>query len=67
MDFNFTENQKAIQASVRDFAQQHILPNRMVWDESQHMPRELFREMGAMGLMGLLVPEDLRRRRTRLL
>tara|TARA_B110000879_G_C11158002_1_gene507776 strand:- start:36 stop:1187 length:1152 start_codon:yes stop_codon:yes gene_type:complete len=57
MDFNFTENQKAIQASVRDFAQQHILPNRMVWDESQHMPRELFREMGAMGLMGLLVPE----------
>jgi acyl-CoA dehydrogenase len=57
MDFNFTENQQAIQASVRDFAQQHILPNRMVWDESQHMPRELFREMGAMGLMGLLVPE----------
>lgn len=58
MDFNLTENQKAIQASVRDFAQQHILPNRMDWDERQHLPRELFREMGSLGLMGMLVPES---------
>lgn len=57
MDFNLTENQKTIQTSVRDFAEQRILPNRMKWDESQHLPREIFREMGALGLMGMLVPE----------
>jgi alkylation response protein AidB-like acyl-CoA dehydrogenase len=57
MNFNLNENQKAIQASVADFAEQRILPNRMDWDENQHMPRELFREMGDLGLMGMLVPE----------
>ncbi len=57
MDFNFTENQKTIQTSVRDFAEKRILPNRMEWDESQHLPRDIFREMGALGLMGMLVPE----------
>lgn len=57
MNFYPTEQQQLIQESVRAFAQQSILPNRMVWDESQEFPRALFEEMGQMGLMGILVPE----------
>ena len=58
MNFHPTEQQLLIQESVREFAASSILPQRMEWDESQTFPRELFREMGAMGLMGMLVPEE---------
>lgn len=57
MNFRETEDQKAIRATVRDFAHQEILPHRMDWDERQHFPRELFARMGELGLMGMLVPE----------
>lgn len=58
MNFRPTEQQQLILQSVSAFAQQSILPNRMVWDESQEFPRALFEEMGQMGLMGMLVPEQ---------
>lgn len=58
MDFSLTSEQKAIQNTVRDFAQKKILPHRMEWDEAQYFPKELFREMGELGLMGMLVPES---------
>ncbi len=58
MNFTESENQKAIRATVRDFAQREILPHRMDWDERQHFPRELFTNMGALGLLGMLVPEE---------
>ena len=58
MNFTINENQQAIQAMVRDFAIQKILPKRMEWDEAQHFPRELFHEMGGLGLLGMLVPEE---------
>ena len=58
MDFELTDDQKMIKNSVADFAQKNILPNRMIWDESQIFPRELFSEMGKIGLMGMLVPEE---------
>lgn len=40
-----------------DFADRRIRPNVMKWDEEQHFPRDLFSEMGELGLMGILVPE----------
>lgn len=58
MNFQLTEDQKMIRDSVREFAQRRILPNRMIWDEDQIFPREVFREMGEIGLMGMLVPEE---------
>lgn len=58
MKFQLTEDQKMIGDSVRDFAQRRILPNRMIWDEDQIFPRDLFSEMGEIGLMGMLVPEQ---------
>lgn len=55
--FGFTENQHLIAASVRDFAEKYIRPHVMEWDETQEFPRQLFRQMGQLGFMGVLVPE----------
>ncbi|MCI1188530.1 acyl-CoA dehydrogenase family protein [Hymenobacter sp. DH14] len=51
-----TENQTMIAQMVRDFGTQHIKPNMMKWDESQEFPIEIFRKLGELGLMGVLVP-----------
>jgi alkylation response protein AidB-like acyl-CoA dehydrogenase len=59
MNFEVNENVKMITQMVRDFADKEIRPNLMEWDESQHFPREVFKKMGDLGLMGVLVPENL--------
>ncbi len=51
-------NQDMIRQAVRDFAEIHIRPFVREWDEKQHFPAPLFRDMGALGLMGMLVPES---------
>lgn len=51
-DLNFIEE------SAQQFADTHIRPDFMKWDESQEFPRELFRKMGEQGFMGVLVPEE---------
>jgi alkylation response protein AidB-like acyl-CoA dehydrogenase len=53
-----TEKQKMIQQMVRDFAEKEIRPKLMEWDEAQYFPVELFKKMGNLGLMGVLVPEQ---------
>lgn len=52
------ENLALIRQSARDFAEAHIRPHVMDWDESQHFPIELFHEMGHHGFLGVLVPEE---------
>ncbi len=44
--------------TAKDFAAQNIKPHVMEWDEKQIFPAELFKEMGALGLMGVIVPEE---------
>jgi alkylation response protein AidB-like acyl-CoA dehydrogenase len=58
MDFKYTDTQLEIAAMIRDFANKHIRPKLMEWDESQKFPVELFKEMGKLGLMGVLVPTE---------
>ena len=58
MDFSLNENQKMIAQMVRDFAQKEILPYRNHWDEKQIFPVDVFKKMGELGLMGVLVPEE---------
>jgi alkylation response protein AidB-like acyl-CoA dehydrogenase len=58
MDFSLNENQKMIAQMVRDFAQKEILPFRNHWDEKQIFPVDVFKKMGELGLMGVLVPEE---------
>jgi alkylation response protein AidB-like acyl-CoA dehydrogenase len=57
IDFQASENVAMIQGAVKDFCEQHIRPHVMEWDEAQHFPSGLFREMGKLGFMGILVPE----------
>lgn len=54
-----TEEQNIIVESIRNFAEQKIKPYVMQWDEEQYFPVELFKELGEMGCMGVLVPEEL--------
>ncbi|MFZ1799337.1 MAG: acyl-CoA dehydrogenase family protein [Chitinophagaceae bacterium] len=56
---NFTESDltKQVAATAKDFAEKHIRPHVMEWDETQEFPKHVFHEMGKLGLMGILVPE----------
>jgi alkylation response protein AidB-like acyl-CoA dehydrogenase len=57
MNFQTSELTDQVAQSTRDFAQQHIKPYVMEWDETQEFPMHVFKEMGKLGLMGVLVPE----------
>lgn len=58
MDFQVSELTQQVAQTARDFAMQKILPHVMEWDESQTFPVEVFKELGHLGLMGVLVPEE---------
>jgi alkylation response protein AidB-like acyl-CoA dehydrogenase len=58
MNFEPSEITQQVAQTARDFARQHIKPNVMEWDERQEFPIQVFREMGQLGLMGVLVPEE---------
>ncbi|MFZ4102275.1 MAG: acyl-CoA dehydrogenase family protein [Sphingobacterium thalpophilum] len=58
MNFSISENQQMIITMVRDFAEKHIRPHVMEWDEAQTFPVETFKKLGELGLMGVLVPEE---------
>ena len=59
MDFSLTSNQREIQALARDVAEAEIAPHAAAWDRDHTFPRELFSKLGALGLMGVCVPEEL--------
>ena len=56
--FEESENQKMIAEMVRDFGEKEIRPKMMEWDESQEFPVQLFKKLGDLGLMGVLVPQE---------
>ena len=57
---NFKTNELTLQVgqTAKEFARQYIKPHLMEWDESQEFPVHIFKEMGRLGLMGVLVPEE---------
>src|SRR6187551_800144 len=57
MDFKTSEITQHAAQTARDFAQQFIKPHVMEWDESQEFPVQCFKELGKLGMMGVLVPE----------
>src|SRR6187431_3378210 len=57
MDFQSSEITQHAAQTAREFAQQYIKPHVMEWDESQEFPVQCFKEMGKLGMMGVLVPE----------
>jgi alkylation response protein AidB-like acyl-CoA dehydrogenase len=57
-DFSTDESQQMIGQMAKDFAEKHIRPHVMEWDEAQTFPIDLFKQLGELGLMGVLVPEQ---------
>lgn len=55
MNFDLTEEQLAVQAAARDFAQNELLPGVIERDELQQFPKEQIRKMGELGFMGMMV------------
>ncbi|MBW1720868.1 MAG: acyl-CoA dehydrogenase [Deltaproteobacteria bacterium] len=58
MAYQLTEEQKMIQAMVRDFARSEIMPTASERDKTREFPREILRQMGELGLMGMNVPVE---------
>ncbi|MFN0082265.1 MAG: acyl-CoA dehydrogenase family protein [Ferruginibacter sp.] len=57
MNFRNNELTQQVAQSAKDFALQYIKPHLMEWDESQEFPTHIFKELGKLGMMGVLVPE----------
>ena len=53
-----SEEQRMIRDMARDFAREKLLPNAARWDREHEFPADAVAEMGALGLMGMLVPEE---------
>jgi alkylation response protein AidB-like acyl-CoA dehydrogenase len=58
MNFETSEITQQVGQVARDFANQNIKPHVMEWDESQEFPLHIFKELGKLGLMGILIPEE---------
>jgi alkylation response protein AidB-like acyl-CoA dehydrogenase len=58
VDFSFTEEQKHLRKSVREFAEGEIAPHVMEWDEVSQFPSELIPKLADMGLLGVIFPEE---------
>ena len=57
MNFGTSEITTHVAQTAREFALQYIKPYVMQWDESQEFPVQVFKKMGKLGLMGVMVPE----------
>jgi alkylation response protein AidB-like acyl-CoA dehydrogenase len=57
-DFSTSANQEMVKHMAKDFAEKNIRPYVMEWDEAQYFPVELFKKLGELGMMGVLVPEE---------
>jgi len=58
MNFEVSEITQQVAQTARDFAAKNIKPHVMEWDETQEFPAHVLRELGQLGLMGVLVPEE---------
>lgn len=58
MSFELNENQIMIAKMIRDFGAKEITPFRKEWDDNQEFPLQLFKKLGELGLMGVLIPSE---------
>src|SRR5262249_26112708 len=58
LDFQLTEEQQQLKKSIRDFSEREILPHVMQWDEGNHFPAKVIKELGQMGVMGMIFPAE---------
>ena len=53
-----THEQEMIRDAMRSFAQERLVPFAAEWDKSHRFPAEALKELGALGAMGMVVPEE---------
>jgi alkylation response protein AidB-like acyl-CoA dehydrogenase len=58
LDFQFTHEQQDLRKTVRDFAENEIAPHVMEWDEASCFPLETVKELGRLGLLGMIFPPE---------
>jgi alkylation response protein AidB-like acyl-CoA dehydrogenase len=58
LDFSLTDEQQQLRRTVREFAQAEIAPHVMEWDEASRFPTELIPKLAALGLLGVIFPEE---------
>jgi alkylation response protein AidB-like acyl-CoA dehydrogenase len=58
LDFQLNEEQQQLRRSVREFAERELLPNVMKWDEAGEFPLAAVKELGKLGLMGIIFPAE---------
>jgi alkylation response protein AidB-like acyl-CoA dehydrogenase len=58
LDFQLNDEQQQLRRSVREFAEREILPNVMKWDEASEFPLTTVKELGKLGLMGVVFPAE---------
>jgi alkylation response protein AidB-like acyl-CoA dehydrogenase len=57
--FTLTDDQEALRREIRDFAAREIAPNVLRWDEASEFPMDVVKQLGHMGLLGVLFPPEL--------
>ncbi|MBA8928126.1 hypothetical protein BC739_005343 [Kutzneria viridogrisea] len=57
--FTLSEDQRAIAATAAEFAQEHLAPNAVQWDQDKHFPVDVLRKAAELGMGGVYVREDL--------
>ncbi len=57
IDFELNEEQRVLQKMVREFAAAEVAPHSKTWDDEERFPHELIPKLGALGLLGMSVPE----------
>ena len=56
--FVLTDEQESLRREIREFAAREMAPNVMAWDEESEFPKHLVKKLGAMGLLGMIFPEE---------
>jgi alkylation response protein AidB-like acyl-CoA dehydrogenase len=56
--FTLTEDQEALRREIRDFAAREIAPNVLRWDEASEFPMDVVKQLGRMGLLGVIFPPE---------
>jgi len=58
LDFQLSEEQLHLKKSIREFAEREVLPHVMKWDEHGQFPIDVVKELGKMGVMGMIFPTE---------
>ena len=56
--FRLTDDQEQLRDTIRKFAAREIAPHVMEWDEASEFPAAVVKQLGELGLMGIIVPEE---------